>query len=62
VNALFVGFVLSTTAILTVSLGVFGAYCAINGILAIVNPSANSTGRFRALSALIPHQSNATGD
>jgi hypothetical protein len=62
VNPLFVGFVLSTTAILTVSFGVFGAYCAIRGILAVVNPSVNPTGRLRALSPLIPHQSNATGD
>jgi hypothetical protein len=58
VNALFVGFLICSTAILTVALGIFGAYCAICAVLAAVNPSRLS----KTLSALIPHQSPVSGD
>ncbi len=58
VNALFAGFLLSSTAILTVVLGVFGAYAAINAVLAAVNPSKPS----RPLPGLVPNQSHASGD
>ena len=57
-NALFVAFLISSTAILSVVLGVFGAYCAIHGILAAVNPSRPAN----ILSALVAHQSHASGD
>jgi len=58
VNAVLVGFLISSTAILSVILGVFGAYCAICGVLAAVNPSRSSN----ALAALVPHQSHMSGD
>jgi hypothetical protein len=58
VNALLTAFVVSSTAILTVVLGVFGAYAAIAGVLAAINPSRPS----HVLAALIPHQSHASGD
>jgi hypothetical protein len=58
VSALFAAFLISSTAILTVILGIFGAYCAISGILAAVNPSRTSS----VLSALVAHQSPASGD
>ena len=57
-SAFLVAFLLSSTAILAVVLGVFGAYCAIHAVLAIVNPSQPSN----FLSALIPNQSQASGD
>ena len=57
-NALFVAFLISSTAILSVILGVFGAYCAISGVLAAVNPSRPSN----VLRALVPHQSHVSGD
>ncbi|MFZ0686072.1 MAG: hypothetical protein WAM89_11055 [Terriglobales bacterium] len=57
-NAFFVAFLLSSTAILTVVLGVLGAYWTISGILAVVNQSRPSN----ALAALVPHQSHASGD
>jgi hypothetical protein len=58
VSALFVVFLITSTAILSVILGVFGAYCAISGVLAAVNPSRPS----HVLQALVPHQSHASGD
>jgi hypothetical protein len=58
VNALFIGFLISSTAILTVVLGVLGAYGAISAVLAVVNPSRPS----KILSALVPHQSQVSGD
>lgn len=58
VSALFVAFLIGGTAILSVVLGVFGAYWAIVGVLAAVNPFQPSN----FLAALIPHQSQATGD
>jgi hypothetical protein len=58
VSALFVAFLIISTAILSVILGVFGAYCAISGVLAAVNPSRPSN----ALSALVAHQSQISGD
>jgi hypothetical protein len=58
VSALSVAFLVSGTAILSVILGVLGAYFAITGILAAVNPARS----FHPLAALIPHQSHASGD
>lgn len=58
VNTLFTTLLVSSTAILTVALGVFGAYYAISGILAVMHPSRLS----HAVAALIPHQSHAGGD
>jgi hypothetical protein len=58
VNALFIALVTIGTAICCVVLGVFGAYCAVSGILGAVNPSRASN----ALSALVPHQSHMSGD
>ncbi len=57
-GALFVVFLIGSTAILSVILGVFGAYCAISGVLAAVNQSRPSN----ALQALVPHQSHVSGD
>jgi hypothetical protein len=57
-NALFVVFLIISTAILTVALGILGAYCAISAVLAAFNPSRPS----HSLRALIPNQSQATGD
>jgi hypothetical protein len=57
-NALSVAFLVSSTAILAVILGIFGAYCAICGILAAVNRTRPS----HALRALVPHQGNVNGD
>jgi hypothetical protein len=58
VSALFVALLIGGTAILSVVLGVFGAYFAITGLLAAVNPARS----FHPLAALIPHQSHASGD
>jgi hypothetical protein len=58
VNALFVALVTIGTAISCVVLGVFGAYCAVVGILSAFNPSRASN----TLSALVPHQSQMSGD
>jgi hypothetical protein len=58
VSALFVAFLIISTAILSVILGVVGAYWAINAVLAAVDPSRPST----VLAALIPHQNPASGD
>src|SRR5208282_1927270 len=58
VSALFVAFLIISTAILSVILGVFGAYCAITAVLAVVDPSRSSN----ILAALVPHQSPASGD
>jgi hypothetical protein len=57
-NALFVAFLISSTAVLSVILGVFGAYWAISAVLAMVNPTRPSN----LLAALVPHQSQASGD
>jgi hypothetical protein len=58
VDALFVAFLIGSTAILSVSLGVLGAYYAISGVLAAINPSRPS--HFHG--ALVPNQSQASGD
>jgi hypothetical protein len=58
VNALFIALVTIGTTISCVVLGVFGAYCAVAGILAAFNPSRASN----TLSALVPHQSQVSGD
>ena len=57
-NTLSVAFLLCSTAILAVILGVVGAYYAICGILAAVNPSRPSN----ALAMLVTRQSHASGD
>ena len=57
-EALLVIFLVSSTAILSVSLGVLGAYYAISGVLAAFNPGRPS----QLLSKLVPHQSQASGD
>jgi hypothetical protein len=58
VNALFIAFITIGTAISCVVLGVFSAYCAVTGILSAFNPSRASN----SLSALVPHQSQMSGD
>jgi hypothetical protein len=58
VNALSVALLIGSTAILAVILGIFGAYCAICGVLAAVNPSRPS----HLLRELVPHRSNVNGD
>jgi hypothetical protein len=58
VEALLAVFLVSSVAILSVALGVFGAYCAINGLLAAFNPTRSP----RPLAALVPTQSQASGD
>jgi hypothetical protein len=58
VDALFVAFLVGSTAIISVGLGVLGAYYAITGLLAAVNPARPG----QLLRALVPHQSQASGD
>jgi len=58
VEALLVVLVVSSTAIVSVGLGVLGAYYAISGVLAAFNPSRPSP----FLRALVPNQSQASGD
>jgi hypothetical protein len=58
VNALLVALVTIGTAISCVVLGVFSAYGAVVGILSAFNPSRASN----TLSALVPHQSQMSGD
>ena len=53
VSALFVAFIVSTTAILSVILGVLGAYYAISAVLAAVNPTRPA----HVLRTLVPQQS-----
>jgi hypothetical protein len=56
-NTLFVALVTVGTTISCVVLGVFGAYCAVTGILAAFNPS-----RSPRVFTLVPHQSQVSGD
>ncbi|MGA3197166.1 MAG: hypothetical protein ABSD39_19395 [Terriglobales bacterium] len=56
-DALFVAFVISSTAILSVGLGIFGAYCAVNAVLAAINPA-----RPLPFPRALAHQSQASGD
>jgi hypothetical protein len=57
-NALFVSLLMILTGVLSVALGVFGAYCAIHAVLTAVNPARSSS-----LSAVfLPEQSRAIGD
>jgi len=58
VDALLAAFLISSTAILSVALGVMGAYYAITAILAAFNPTRPP--RFAA--PLAPQQSQASGD
>jgi hypothetical protein len=57
-SALFVVFLIISTAISTVILGILGAYCAISAVLAAFNPSRP----LNVLRALVPNQSQASGD
>lgn len=57
-NALLVAFLVSGTAIVSVGLGVLGAYYAITGLLAAVNPASPT----QLLRGLVPHQGQASGD
>ncbi len=56
-NELFTGFLLISTTILAVILGILGAYGAIRAVLAAVNPAHPMT-----LARLVPHQTHASGD
>ena len=56
-NELFAGFLLISTTILAVILGILGAYGAIRLVLAAVNPAHPMT-----LARLVPHQYHASGD
>jgi len=58
VNTLLIALVTIGTTISCVVLGVLGAYCAVAGILAAVNPSRTS----HALPVLVPRQSQMSGD
>jgi hypothetical protein len=58
VDALFVAFLVSSTAIVSVGLGVLGAYYAITGLLAAVNPARP----MHLVRTLVIHQSQASGD
>jgi len=58
VSALLVAFLVSGTAIVSVGLGVLGAYYAIAGLLAAVNPARPTP----LLRALVPHQGQVSGD
>jgi hypothetical protein len=60
VSALFVAFLVSSTAILTVVLGVMGGYYAVSVILSAFNPSRPS--KPSTLSAFVQQQSQASGD
>ncbi len=57
-NTVLAAFLISSTAIVSVILGVFGAYCAIHAILAAANPARPSN----RLSALVTNPSHASGD
>jgi len=59
VNALLVVFVIVGTAIIGVALGVFSAYYALTGLLAVCNPSKSLP---RRNPMLVPQQSSASGD
>jgi hypothetical protein len=58
VSALFVAFLVSGTALVSVGLGVLSAYYAIAGLLAAVNPARPAS----LLRALVPHQGQVSGD
>lgn len=57
-DALFVAFLVSGTAIISVGLGVLGAYYTITGLLAAVNPTRPT----HLVRSLVAHQSQASGD
>jgi hypothetical protein len=59
VNALLVALLVCATAVSSVALGVFGAYCAVTGLLATFNSSRRS---MPALAKLVPRQIHASGD
>ncbi len=58
-NAFIIILLVCGTAISSVALGVFGAYCAVTGLLAAFNPSRPSTA-FAV--TLVPHQGHLAGD
>ncbi|MFZ0478563.1 MAG: hypothetical protein WAL71_05390 [Terriglobales bacterium] len=57
-DALLAAFLIGATAIISVALGVFGAYYAIDSILAAFNPARPAP----VLPALAQHQPQASGD
>jgi len=59
VNAFIIILLVCGTAISSVALGVFGAYCAVTGLLAACNPS-RPTAVFAA--RLLPHHGHLAGD
>lgn len=58
-NALVVVLLVCVTAISSVALGVFGAYCAVSGLLAACNPSRPASA---FAGTLVPHQGHLAGD
>jgi len=58
VDALFEIFLLSSTVIVSVGVGILGAHYAISGLLAVLN----STRPSESLHALVPQQGQASGD
>lgn len=58
-TALLVALLVFATAITCVALGVFGAYFAVTGLLAALNPSRP---RSAVVATLVPTPSQATGD
>jgi hypothetical protein len=59
VNAFIIILLVCGTAISSVALGVFGAYCAVTSLLAACNPS-RPVSAFAA--RLVPHQGHLAGD
>lgn len=57
-DALYAAFLISSAAILSVGVGILGAYYAISAILSAFDPARPS----RFLPALAPQQSQASGD
>jgi hypothetical protein len=57
-NEFLVGFLLTSSAILSVVLGIFGAYCVVSVVLTLLNPAQPSN----LLAALVPNQSPSSGD
>jgi len=58
VDALFAAFLIGSTAIVSVGVGVLGAYYAVSGLLALFNPARPS--HFSA--QFVARQSQAAGD
>jgi hypothetical protein len=58
VNALLIAFIVSTTAVLSVVLGVFGAYYTVNFVLSAINPVRPAP----AFRSFVPQHSRMSGD